>query len=109
MDGHQVVYGGGLSPFGWKFSLRPAHRWQPFGALNTGFVMSERAILEDVARAIRFNFTFDFQMGVGRFNASGTRAWIFGYKLQHISNAFRSYVNPGVDLDMIFVGYSFFK
>lgn len=108
-DGRQWVYGGGLSPFGWKFNLRPAHRWQPYGALSAGFVMSERATPVDIPGATRFNFTFDFQAGIERFNSSHTRAWTFAYKLQHISNAFRSSVNPGVDLNMLSVGYSFFK
>lgn len=107
--GKQVVYGGGLSPFGWKFNLRPESRWQPFGALSGGFVMSQKAIPWDIPGATRFNFTFDFQVGVERFNVAHTRAWTFGYKLQHISNAFRSSINPGVDLNMLFVGHSFFK
>jgi len=107
--GKQVVYGGGLSPFGWKFNLRPASQWQPFGAVTGGFVMSQKSIPWDIPRATRFNFTFDFQVGVQRFNAAHTRVWTFGYKLQHISNAFRSSINPGVDLNMLFVGYSFFK
>lgn len=107
--GKQWIYGGGVSPFGWKFNLRPKHQWQPFGALSAGFVMSERAIPDDIPKATRFNFTFDFQLGVERFNRKRTRAWTFSYKLQHISNAFRSSVNPGVDLNMIAIGYSFFK
>jgi Lipid A 3-O-deacylase (PagL) len=105
----QVVYAGGLSPFGWKFNLRPASQWQPLGALSGGFVMSQTAIPWDIPRATRFNFTFGFQAGVERFNVAHTRAWTFGYKLQHISNAFRSSINPGVDLNMLFVGYSFFR
>ncbi|MGH9687320.1 MAG: acyloxyacyl hydrolase [Candidatus Acidiferrales bacterium] len=107
--GHQWIYGGGVSPFGWKFNLRPGRQWQPFGALSCGFVMSQRAIPDDIPKATRFNFTFDFQVGMEHFNRSRTRAWTFSYKLQHISNGFRSTINPGVDLNMIAVGYSFFK
>lgn len=107
--GYQWIYGGGVSPFGWKFNLRPKRQWQPFGALSGGFVMSERAIPADIPKATRFNFTFNFQVGVEHFNAARTRAWTFSYKLQHISNGFRSTINPGVDLNMIEVGYSFFK
>lgn len=107
--GHQWIYGGGVSPFGWKFNLRPERQWQPFGALSCGFVMSRRAIPDDIPKATRFNFTFDFQVGMEHFNRSRTRAWTFSYKLQHISNGFRSTINPGVDLNMIAVGYSFFK
>ena len=34
---------------------------------------------------------------------------MFGYRFQHISNAYRSSLNPGMDANVIFVGYSFFK
>ena len=108
-NGKQVVYGGGLSPFGWKLNLHPASQWQPFGAVTGGFVMSRKAVPIDIPGATRFNFSFDFQVGMVHFNAAHTRAWTFGYKLQHISNAFRSTINPGVDLNMLFVGYSVFK
>jgi hypothetical protein len=107
--GHQWIYGGGVSPFGWKINLRPKHQWQPFGALSSGFVMSKRAIPDDIPQATRFNFTFDFQVGVEHFNQARTRAWTFSYNLQHISNGFRSTINPGVDLNMLTVGYSLFK
>lgn len=107
--GKQWIYAGGLSPFGFKFNFRPQHQWQPFAAFSGGFVMSQKAIPEDIPKATRFNFTGDIQLGMEHFNRTRTRAWIFSYKLQHISNGFRSSVNPGVDLDMLTVGYSFFK
>lgn len=108
-QGHETVYAGGLSPFGWKFNFLRRRRWQPVGALSGGFVASTRPIPMDIPQATQFNFTFEFQVGVERFNSARTRAWTFAYKLQHISNANRSVVNPGVDLNMLSVGYSFFK
>jgi hypothetical protein len=107
--GKQWIYGGGLSPFGWKFNFRPTRQWQPFAAFSGGFVMSQKPIPEDIPKATRFNFTGEIQLGMEHFNRKRTRAWIFSYKLQHISNGFRSSVNPGVDLNMLAVGYSFFK
>ncbi len=107
--GKQWIYAGGLSPFGWKLNFRPQRQWQPFAACSGGFVMSQKAIPEDIPKATRFNFTGEIQLGVEHFNRKRTRAWIFSYKLQHISNGFRSSVNPGVDLNMLAVGYSFFK
>jgi hypothetical protein len=108
-NGHETVYGGGVSPFGWKLNLFPRRQWQLIGALSGGFIASLRPIPMDIPKATAFNFTFDFQVGVERFNSARTRAWTFAYKLQHISNASRSVVNPGVDLNMFSVGYSFFK
>lgn len=108
-DGHEWVYGGGISPIGWKFNFLPEHRWQPLFGTTGGLVFSVRPVPKDVPLGTQFNFTFDFQFGVEHFNSSRTRAWTIAYKFQHISNASRSVVNPGVDLNMITLGYSFFK
>jgi len=40
---------------------------------------------------------------------SNRRAVTVGYKYQHISNGYRSNINPGVDAQMIFVGFSVFR
>jgi hypothetical protein len=104
-----AVYGGGINPLGLKLNFLRAHRFQPFWATSVGFVASVEPIPFDVPKATLLNFTFDLQAGFQVFNASRSRAWMFGYKFQHISNAYRSSVNPGVDLNVLFVGYSFFK
>jgi hypothetical protein len=36
-------------------------------------------------------------------------AFTIGYKYQHISNGYRANFNPGVDVQMIFAGFSVFK
>lgn len=107
--GRESVYGGGVSPLGLKANLLPHHQLQPFGAISVGFVDSLKPIPVDVPGGTQFNFTFDFQVGFQRFNAQHTRAWMVGYKLQHISNADRTDVNFGVDNNLFFFGYSFFK
>ncbi len=107
--GRETVYGGGISPIGWKFNFRRRRRWQPLLASTGGLIASERPIPKDIPMATQFNFTFDFQAGVEHFNSSGTRAWSFVAKVQHISNASRSSVNPGANIVMLSVGYSFFK
>jgi hypothetical protein len=108
--GHEIVYGGGISPVGFRFDFMPRSRSQLFVAWTAGFVASVRPIPIDEHGGTQFNFTFDyFQIGFRRFNASGNRSWIFGYKIQHISNAYRSNVNPGVDENVLFAGYSFYR
>jgi hypothetical protein len=106
---HEYVYAGGLSPIGWKFNFLPTHQWQPLLATTGGFVASLKPIPREVPGAAQFNFTFDFQAGIQHFNSSRTRAWTFAYKFQHISDANRTNVNPGVNFNMFSVGYSFFK
>ncbi|HTP43162.1 MAG TPA: acyloxyacyl hydrolase, partial [Candidatus Acidoferrum sp.] len=63
----------------------------------------------DIPGGTQFNFTFDFQAGFQFLNSSHSRAWILGYKYQHISNGYRHDFNPGLDLNIIYLGYSFFK
>ncbi len=107
--GRETVYGGGISPIGWKFNFMRSRRWQPLLASTGGLIASERPIPKDIPMATQFNFTFDFQAGVEYFNSSHTRSWSFASKIQHISNASRSSVNPGANIIMFSVGYSFFK
>ena len=104
----EVVYGGGVNPLGFKINLF-RRSFQPFVASTAGFVASLRPIPVDIHGEEQFNFTFDFQAGFQLYNSSRKRAWMFGYKYQHISNADRGEINPGVDLNTVFLGYSFFK
>ena len=109
LDGHQIVYGGGVNPIGLKFNFLREHQWQPVLASTGGIVVSVLPVPVDVNGEEQFNFTFDLQAALQHFNSSNTRAWMFGYKYQHISNGYRGTINPGVDFNVIFVGYSFFK
>src|SRR2546425_8595852 len=100
------VYGFGAAPIGWKFNFRRNRRVQPFGQATGGFLyFSRQAPVDDSSR---FNFTFDFSGGVQIVN-SNRRSFTIGYKYQHISNGFTGTFNPGVDVQMIFAGFSIFK
>jgi hypothetical protein len=99
-------YGAGVSPIGFKFNFRPQRRVQPFAQTTGGFLFFNEDV--PVPGAARFNFTFDFSGGIQVVNSS-RRAWMLGYKYQHISNGYHSPINPGVDLQMIFAGFSIFR
>jgi hypothetical protein len=100
------VYAWGLAPIGLKFNFRRNRRMQPFAQTTGGFLyFNEQA---PIAGAARFNFTFDFSGGIQIVNTN-RRAFTIGYKYQHISNAYRATFNPGVDVQMIFTGFSVFK
>jgi lipid A 3-O-deacylase PagL len=107
--GGETVYGGGTNPIGLKLNLRPRRQWQPFGALSCGLVATTRPIPTDEPGIDQFNFTAEGQLGIERFNASRTRAWRVGYKFQHISNGGLGRANPGLNLNLLFFGYSFFR
>lgn len=100
------VYGWGAAPVGLKFNFRRDRRVQPFGQATGGFLYFNEQV--PLAGAARFNFTYDFSGGVQIVN-SDRRAFTIGYKYQHISNGYRATFNPGVDVQMIFAGFSVFK
>src|SRR5439155_7071107 len=100
------VYGWGVSPIGLKFNFRRNRRVQPFGQATGGFLYFNEQV--PLAGAARFNFTFDFSGGVQIVN-NNRRSFTIAYKYQHISNANRATFNPGVDVQMIFAGFSVFK
>jgi hypothetical protein len=100
------VYGVGLAPIGLKFNFRRNRRVQPFGHATGGFLYFREDV--PVTGAARFNFTFDFSGGV-QIVKSNRQAFTIGYKYEHISNGYRAMFNPGVDLQMIYVGFSIFR
>jgi len=106
---HPLVYGGGVNPIGMKWNFRRRSHWQPFISTTAGFIWSVKPVPLDIPGGTAYNFDFDFQVGMQRFNARGDRAWSFGAKWQHISNAFRTPLDPGIDNVVFSVGYSFFK
>jgi hypothetical protein len=108
-SGRETVYGGGINPVGLRLNFRRTHALQPFLASLGGFVASVRPVPVDIPGGTQYNYTFDFQAGVQVFNANRTRAWTFGAKYAHISNAYRHTFNPGLDVNELFVGYSFFR
>src|SRR5215216_928061 len=100
------TYAAGLSPIGLKLNFRRSQTLQPFASGSGGFLYFSKDV--PVSGAARFNFTFDFGGGVQIVRSSG-RAITIGYKYQHISNGDRSPINPGVDVQMIYGGFSIFK
>ena len=100
------VYAWGAAPIGLKFNFRRNRRVQPYGHATGGFLYFNEEV--PLPGAARFNFTYDFAGGVQIVN-SDRKAFTIGYKYQHISNGYRATFNPGVDVQMIFVGFSVFK
>lgn len=100
------VYGWGAAPIGLKFNFRRNRKVQPFGQATGGFIYFNEQV--PLAGAARFNFTYDFSGGVQIVN-SNRRAFTIGYKYQHISNGYRASFNPGVDVQMLFAGFSIFR
>jgi Lipid A 3-O-deacylase (PagL) len=100
------ITGAGLSPVGFQVNFRRRERLQPFAQASGGFLyFGEPVPLEGGAQ---FNFTADIGGGL-QLRTGVRRAWTFGYRYQHVSNAYRAVTNPGFDANIFYIGYSIFR
>ena len=102
------IYGAGVSPIGFKFNFNRRSRTQLFASLSGGLLYFRRPVPVDVPGATRLNYTFEFSGGAQIFTRP-RRAVTIGYRFQHISNGGRSQINPGLDLNVFYAGFSFFN
>ncbi len=101
------VYGFGVAPLGFRVEFG-RRRVRPFLETIGGLIASTEPIPENQPNASGLNFLFDFGGGV-RIRAGERRAVTLGYRFLHISNAGTTSFNPGVDNNVIYVGYSFLR
>ena len=100
------VYGFGFAPIGLKFYFLQAKRVKFFASSTAGFLTFLNEV--PVERARKFNFTFDF--GLGMQITTGSRsALTLGFKLHHLSNAQTAEDNPGLDSGVFYFGVSSFR
>jgi lipid A 3-O-deacylase PagL len=100
----KITYGVGTNPAGADVIFVPGRHWQPFAGVHGGFSYFMHNVLG--AEATRFNFMLDGRGGV-RFALPRGRSVSVAYMFQHMSNAYISADNPGVDSHMIHLAYSF--
>lgn len=105
--GRTPVAGFGFAPVGFKFNYG-SRRLSPFAAITAGMIYTGEPVPITGPGTTRMNFMFDFGGGV-QWLLPNRRSLMIGYKLHHISNANRAEVNPGVDSNVIFIGYSFLR
>jgi hypothetical protein len=98
------TYAGGFSPLGLRFNFAKRHRLQPFAVGNGGILVTPHD--EPVNYSNRINFTFEFGAGLEWFE-DARRSWTVDYRVHHFSNASSGYYNPGIDSQMVRVGYRF--
>ena len=102
-----AVYGVGVLPLGFTahFGRRAV---QPFFEMHGGIIASTEPVPSNAPDATGLNFLFDLGPGL-RFKIGDYHAISIGYKFLHISNAHTTNFNPGVDNNVIFVGFSFLR
>jgi len=102
------VYGFGVTPLGFTADFGRRHRVYPFLQTNEGIIASSEPIPINVTGATGLNFLIDVGGGV-RIKTGQRHLISLGYKFLHISNGFTSPVNPGVDNNVFYAGFSFLK
>jgi len=103
-----AVYGFGVTPLGFTAEFGRSHKVFPFLQTNEGIIASSEAIPINVTGATGLNFLIDVGGGV-RVKAGDRHAISLGYKFLHISNGFTSPVNPGVDNNIFYAGFSILR
>jgi hypothetical protein len=100
--GRGPVYGVGASPLGIELIGPRLRAVRPYAAVAAGFLWFTRNTPEPEAR--RLNATFE--VGAGLRVVRGTRNdLLLGWKFHHLSNAWTAPYNPGLDGNVIYVGF----
>jgi hypothetical protein len=100
--GKAPVLGAGLSPLGLKVYFNARQKLRVYGAGATGVLWFTRDV--PVIDARRFNLAFDVGGGL-EMARSARQSITLGYKFHHISNVFTAPENPGLDGNVIFLGF----
>jgi hypothetical protein len=103
-----AVYGFAVTPLGFTAEFGRRHRVHPFLQTNEGIIASSEPVPIDVIGATGLNFLIDVGVGI-RIKTGEKRAISLGYKYLHISNGFTSAVNPGLDNNVLYAGFSILK
>ena len=87
----------------WNFPAMGDGAARVFGEVSGSLLFTTAPV---PVRTTTFNFMDQAGFGV-RFEESRGRAWLVGYRFQHISNAGRVKPNPGANFNFVYLGLSF--
>ena len=101
------VRGWSVSPLFMRWNFPAAGQRGPriFAEASGGLLFTTAPV---PARTTSFNFIDQAGFGV-RIEESSVRAWVVGYRFQHISNGGRVKPNPGKNFNFVYVGVSFIR
>ena len=103
-----AVYGFAVTPLGFTADFGRRHKLYPFLETDEGIIASSEPIPINIPGASGLNFLIDLGGGV-RIKTGERHTISLGYKFLHISNGFTSAVNPGVDNNLFYAGFSFLR
>ncbi len=102
------VYGFGVMPVGFVAEFARYSRVRPIVEANGGIVASTEPVPIRAPNATGLNFLFNFGGGL-RVKITGRRVVTVGYRFLHISNAYTTDFNPGLDNNVIYASYSLLR
>jgi hypothetical protein len=102
-----TVRGWSISPLFMRWNFPPAGTRGPrlFAEASGGLLFTTAPV---PVRTTSFNFIDQAGFGV-RIEESSGRAWVAGYRFQHISNGGRVKPNPGANFNFVYFGISFLR
>lgn len=100
-----AVKGWSISPLFVRWNFPPSGRARIFGEIAGGLLFTKQPV---PVRTTTFNFLDQAGFGV-RIEESERRAWLLGYRFQHVSNAGRVKPNPGANFNFVYLAVSFVR
>jgi hypothetical protein len=102
-----VVRGWSVSPLfiRWNFPPAGVRGARVFAEMAGGLLFTSQPV---PVRTTTFNFIDQAGFGV-RIEENGRRAWLMGYRFQHVSNAGRVRPNPGANFNFVYLAVSFIR
>jgi lipid A 3-O-deacylase len=99
------TFGFTISPLHMRWNFASARRARVFAEASGGIVYTGQPL---PARTTTFNFIDQAGFGV-RIAETPRRAWLVGYRFQHVSNAGRVKPNPGANFNLVYGGVTFLR
>lgn len=99
----ETLTGFGLTPLGIQFNLNGDRIIQPYLRTSSGFLYLESPFPDQ--RGTRLNFTFEAGAGLEMFVLDNASLKM-GYSYHHLSNGETGEVNPGIDSNLIYIGFT---
>jgi len=100
-----TAVGFGGAPLGIQANFRPYSKVQPFVGLSGGMLYFNKQVPGPLGT--HFAFTANIDGGI-EIKLRDHKAITLGYKYFHVSNGNRGIINPGIDNNTFYVGYTFF-
>ena len=99
----RTVYGGGMEPIGLQVNFRRTARLQPYLGATGGFLYFTEQV--PVPESSQYNFTFSVGGGMELLSTHRTTVRL-GYRFHHLSNGYTGHTNPGIDSQIIEIGFA---